>query len=402
MPVLRVLLVILALAFVPSSLAQEYWDPAQCLETMIDHIEHLEEDVADIEDLLVRIAEAEAKGETERATNFRTVLHSKRVDGIQSMLRRIDTVEYVYCDKSKFDPSLIASVDAARPYAEETEATVAAVEEPPKISVNGISTTFVPYEMLEGGGCKGPFLDLSINLINSGGAYPHPVDVERRQREYPNVDWTTRPFLTVTVLIDWGEGEGQEVIELPWSSFRGGTFEPGATMTVPYRLFVPSNEKSVRVGGWVTGATFLVVDGTSYQSAPYRTEASIPIWDVYTESAAVLTRYPNVLPPRKDIIELVVKAVVVNRGQSPIPGWVGGNFTMRHQPGGRIIGTVSGSTLFPFETSPAVLGQSTARELLKDKVFVDSSVHLLCPDGSAGTLSDGNTENNIRSLLGNE
>ena len=85
---------------------------------MIDHVEHLEEDVADIEDLRGLLAEAQRKGEAERVANFQRVLESKRVDGIQSMLRRIDTVEYIYCDKSKIDASLIARVDAARPWAE--------------------------------------------------------------------------------------------------------------------------------------------------------------------------------------------------------------------------------------------------------------------------------------------
>ena len=55
--------------------------------------------------------DAQRKGDTAQAAHFQTVLTSKRVDGIQSVLKRIDTVEYVYCDKSLFDPALIARVD---------------------------------------------------------------------------------------------------------------------------------------------------------------------------------------------------------------------------------------------------------------------------------------------------
>jgi hypothetical protein len=41
------------------------------------------------------------------------------------------------------------------------------------------------------------------------------------------------------------------------------------------------------------------------------------------------------------------------------------------------------------------------RARIKGETFVESSISLLCPDGSSGSLSDGNIENNNRVLKGN-
>jgi hypothetical protein len=191
----RGLFVLIVLALAQPALAVEFWAPADCEVYMLDPVRNLEEFVEEIEETRVLLDEAQRKGETELVANLETVLESKRVDGIQSVLKRIDTVEYVYCDKTLFDPALIARVDAVRPWAEGTE-TAAAVEEAPKIVVSGISTAFVPYAMLDGGGCKGPFLDLGVTIVNRGGVYPRAVDVEKRTREYPGVDWTTKPLLS--------------------------------------------------------------------------------------------------------------------------------------------------------------------------------------------------------------
>ena len=392
MPVLRVLLAVFGFALAQPALAVEFWDPAECRLYLEDDVRNLEDDVADIEDLLARIAEAERKGDGAAATNFRTILQSKRVDGIQGMLKRVDTVEYVYCDKSLFDPELIARVDAARPYAEETAVPVAATEEVPKIALTGIGSTFVPYEMLEGGGCKGPFLDLTINIANLGGSYPRKVDVDRRLREYPNENIFGKPLLSVTLLIDWGYGGGygQEVIPLAWDAFENGAFASGAAKTLPYRLFIPNDKTSVKLGGWVTGASFFVVDGESYQSATYETEASFSMWDIYTESVGVVS-----LPSRdnKNVIEAAIMATIVNRGNQDLPGPVAGNFTVKQN--NTWIGTFSGKSL---AASQPILAGTTVRAMIKGKTFVDSGIQLLCPDGSAGTLSDGNSANNVRTL----
>ena len=150
MPVLRVVFAMLALAFVQPALAVEFWDPAQCEEYMLDHVGHLEEYVTEMGEARVLLDAAQRKGDAAAAAHLEVVIESKRVDGIISMLKRIDTVEYVYCDKSLYDPALIARVDAVRPFAEAGEAVVAGVEEPVDLLVAGVTSTFVPYETIEG------------------------------------------------------------------------------------------------------------------------------------------------------------------------------------------------------------------------------------------------------------
>ena len=94
MAVLRVLLAVLGFAMAQPALAVEFWAPADCLVYMEDHIRNLEEDVGDILDLRERLDEAQRKGDAAAAANFEHILESKRVDGIQGILKRIDTVEY--------------------------------------------------------------------------------------------------------------------------------------------------------------------------------------------------------------------------------------------------------------------------------------------------------------------
>ena len=400
MPVLRVLFAMFVFAFVQPALAQEFWDPAQCEESMMDHVERLEEDVADIADLRMRLDEAQRKGETENAAIFQRNLESKRVDGIQSLLRRIDTVEYIYCDKSKIDPSLIARVDAVRPFAEAGEPAVAEVEEPVDLQVASVTSTFVPYEMIEGGGCRGPFIDLAITITNRGGTFPRAVDLEKRLREYPMAA-ETMPYFTVNLEFDWNNGVvgGQQTITVD-KSMLSGTLPKGASITLPLRVPVGNNQTAVTVKPMIQAGSFLQISADNkLQTKRVPFSFDIPIWDIYTQSVGVTFGIDR---DDKRIVNATVAAEIVNRGRSPIPGWVGGSFTVRQPANGPRVAAISGLTYRPIPDGGHVLGTTTVGRLIKGKVFVDSSIALLCPDGTGGTLSDGNIENNTRVLVGVE
>jgi hypothetical protein len=396
MPVLRVVFAVFAFAFAQPALAVEFWPAADCEIYMTDHVEHLEEDIADIEDLLVRIAEADRKGEAESAATFRNTLHSKRVDGIQSLLKRIDTVEYVYCDKALLDPSLIARVDAARPYGEETETVVAEVEEAVDLQVAGVTSTFVPYETIETGGCRGPFLDLAVTIANQGGTFPRAVDLEKREREYPGANM---PYFTVNLEFDWNNGVtgGQETIVVGKDMLSGGTLAKGGAITLPLRVRVGNNQTAVTVKPMIMAGSFLQISGDKLQTDRVPFSFDVPMWDIYTRSVGVVTG-----PDRdnKRIINATIKAEIVNLGTSPIPGWVAGSFSVRQVPNGPRLAVVSGLSYRPIPSGGDVLGQSTTAGIIKGKTFVDSAITLLCPDGTGGELSDGNVENNTRVLQG--
>lgn len=396
MPVLRIVFAMLAFGLVQPALAAEFWDPAQCLETMIDHVEHLEEDVVDIGELKTLLDAAQRKGDAAGAAHFETVLESKRVDGIQSMLKRIDTVEYVYCDKSLFDPALIARVDAARPYAEAGETVVAAVEEPVDLVVAGVTSTFVPYEMIETGGCRGPFIDLAITITNRGGTFPRPVDLEKREREYPGSNMS---YLTVNLEFDWNNGVvgGQQGITVDKTMLSGGTLPKGAAITLPLRVPVGNNQTAVTVKPMIMAGSFLQISGDNRlqtERVPYSFD--IPIWDAYTQSVGVASG-----PERdnKNIITAALVATIVNLGNSPFPGEISGSFSVRQPRDGPRVVTASGKSL---NGTGFIAAGGEVRARIKGDIFVESSIVLLCPDGSSGSLADGNIENNNRVLKGNE
>lgn len=390
MAVFRVLIVMLGLAVCQPALAVEFWPPADCALYMEDNVGNLEEYVEEIGETRIRLDEAQRKGDAAAVANFETVLRSKRVDGIQSMLKRIDTVEYVYCDKTLLDPSIIARVDAVRPYAEEGETVVAAIEEPAALQVASVTSTFVPYETIAGGGCRGPFIDLAITIVNNGGVFPRPVDLEKREREYPGSNMS---YFSVNLEFDWNNyGGAQEVITVDKSMLSGGTLPTGGAITLPLRIRVGNNQTSVTVKPMITAGSFLQIAGDKLQTDRVPFNFDIPIWDLYTQSVAVVSA-PSL--EDKSVLKAALKANIVNLGQAPLPGPTSGNFSVRQRMDGPRLLTASGVS---YGSPSPVLAGGEVRALIKGKTFVESSVQLLCPDGSAGDLSDGNVENNTRVL----
>lgn len=402
MPSLRGMFVGLVLfwAGAQPALAQQYWDAAQCAEAMIDHVERLEDDIADIQDLQKRLVEAERKGETERVANFQTILESKRVDGIQSLLKRIDEVEYVYCDKSLFDPSLIARVDAARPWADSAEPTLEA-EVAPALEIVAITSTFVPFETFEGGSCEGPYLDFVVTIQNRGGAFPRQVDLDVRKERWPTVA-DTWPYLTLILELKYNNGEtGQEQATIMADATGGlpsGAIPSGGAISIPVRVRILDNRTSVLVTGRFEG-TFLAVNGDDMKGPVFTaTDTAIPIWDLYTdhtETVAGIDVFNRTLKG-PDPLSATVKATIINRG-GPTPGYVQGNFTVRHTLDGPSLATVSGRSLAPGGNGLLPAGK-TIPAVFEKPIIVESHIFALCPDGTPGRLADGNVEDNTRVL----
>ena len=94
----------------------------------------------------------------------------------------------------------------------------------------------------------------------------------------------------------------------------------------------------------------------------------------------------------------MIKAAIVNLGKSPFPGQIEGSFNVRPSLDRPDILVASGRSL---EGSSDILAGNEIRQLIKGKTFVKSSIFLICPDGSYGSLADGNIENNTRVLQGN-
>ena len=122
----------------------------------------------------------------------------------------------------------------------------------------------------------------------------------------------------------------------------------------------------------------------------------VPIWDAYTQSVSVASG-----PDRenKRILKAAIKAAIVNLGKSPFPGQIEGSFNVRPSLDGPRLLVASGRSLEG--SSDIARGRTKCAQLIKGKTFVKSSIFLLCPDGSYGSLADGNIENNTRVLQGN-
>lgn len=394
MPVLRVLLAVLLLAYTEPAHAVEYWDAQQCAESILDTVEHLEENVERIKEALVLLDEAQRKGDAAAAAQLQRVIESNRFAGIQSKLRRLDEIDFIYCDESLIDPSLIARADATRPWAEETQTGVPEVEEAVDLQITDVSSTFVPYEMLDTGGCRGPFIDLAVTISNRGGTFPRPVDLQKRSREYADAA-ATMLYFAVNLEFDWSNGVtgGQQAIIVDKSMLGGGELPKGSSITLPLRMPVGNNQTAVTVKPKILAGPFLQISGDNRETERVPFIFDIPIWDAYTQSVIIVSG-PSL--EDKKVITGGIKATIVNLGQSPFPGGIEGNFGVRQQDGTRLM-TLSGKSL---EGTTDIYAGTELPAPIKGKTLVDSSLVLLCPDGSYGSLSDGNIENNTRTLQG--
>ena len=194
------------------------------------------------------------------------------------------------------------------------------------LQVAGVTSTFVPYETIETGGCRGPFIDLAITITNRGGTFPRPVDLEKREREYPG---TNMPYFTVNLEFDWNNGVvgGQQAITVDKSMLSGGTLPKGGAITLPLRVPVGNNQTAVTVKPMIHGR--LVPPDRGRQPARDRARAV----QLRCPDLGCLHPVGQVAsgPDREDkrILKGVIKATIVNLGKSPFPGQIEGNFNVR-------------------------------------------------------------------------
>jgi hypothetical protein len=166
----------------------------------------------------------------------------------------------------------------------------------------------------------------------------------------------------------------------------------GAAITLPLRVPVGNNQTAVTVKPMIAAGSFLQISGDKLQTDRVPFSFDIPIWDAYIYSIGVVSTLDL---EDKRILKGVLKATVQNLGQTPFPGEVEGHFAVRQPADGPRILIASGKSM---NRNMQILAGSEIRAPIKGKTFVESGLTLLCPDGSYGSLSDGNVENNTRML----
>lgn len=317
--------------------------------------------------------------------------------GIKGNLRYLETQPYKYCKKGVIDAALIAQVDAFRPLAEASDAP-AEPEAPPIVEIAGISSVFVPSETRQGGTCVGPFVDIVVTLKNRGGVFPRPVDMEARLARMP--DAGAAPFFTIVLDFDFGNGNtGHQQIAVMKGDLPNGQFPAGGQIGVPLHMAIASGQMQAEVKAHAEAPFLLTLTDGDDTTPVYATALAIPIWDIYTQTTQTIST-PQTSGKNKGRFETGVKATIINRGTSPTPGPVQGYFTVRHETGGASLASIEGTTQGPIAPggSADIYGFKMVAAKVESPIVVDALIFPLCPDGTAGTLVDGNEGDNNRTL----
>jgi len=355
----------------------------------------LEQDIVDFVEYQQEFAKAqsaaltaERRGDAAGAEANRKSAESRK-ESTRSLLKFIDSNIAPVCE-GKFRSDLLAKVDDARKFAE--GATAAAVKEEgmPDLRVTSITSAFVPFEMDQFGRCEGPFLHLVFTVTNGGGDFPRPVDAqtftERAERPAAELQ-----YFTVIGELDFGN-EMKQRLDLTVNGDTGN-IPSGGTITIPAKVKIGYNQTQAKATGKVAVAALLKNGSADFV---YSTELPVPIWDIYTESH-------QVLPPKKDQDDgktyILAKAVVTNKGGSPTPGPIQGSFIIKDTDTGRQITSWSEKTSGPVSGATDMYAKIRYDGGSFTHATVESSIIPLCPDGTVGNLADGDTKNNIRSLV---
>jgi hypothetical protein len=160
---------------------------------------------------------------------------------------------------------------------------------------------------------------------------------------------------------------GHQEIAADRSKFFGSVLKRGGSIELPVRFRVSDGQTRAHVSAQLLGAQSIKVSKDRLES---------------------------------DKPALGSRTTVRNQGKSNTPGPIEGSFRLYYPQGG-------GSPIYWNEKTrgPISAGgtatidaiKSISQPLLKE-FLVDAGVLLLCPDGSSGSLSDGNRENNRRTL----
>lgn len=171
-----------------------------------------------------------------------------------------------------------------------------------------------------------------------------------------------------------------------------GTLASGQSLQIPAKVKVENNQTHVRIKGSLLGYS-LVKTGTEGKP-PYETELDIPIWDIYAESHSVI----DGIDPDTKQYYIGGKAVVSNKGPTPTPGPIEASFMIYEIDPHQRISSWRGKTSGPVSGNAEMYARTDSDKKMPKDITVSSSITVMCPNGKAGGLSDGNTKNNIREL----
>jgi hypothetical protein len=262
----------------------------------------------------------------------------------------------------------------------------------PDVRVTHIKSEFIPYETDEKGSCSGPYLNLVFTVSNRGADFPRKADLDYAlSRMIPPHDKLN--FLTVVASMDFGNKEiSQKLLSVDRTKFPGDKLGGGSSIQVPLKLKIENNQTQLHISAKVEGGSFLK---TGNGQAKYGSDIAIPIWDIYTESNATAASTGDGGRPA-----ITTRTKITNKGKTRTPGAVEGYFTIRYSEDGPSKASWDGKT--DAAIGPGAVGEILSKKSVPEKIegkfLVESTLILLCPDGNPGTLSDGNFENNKRTL----
>jgi hypothetical protein len=286
---------------------------------------------------------------------------------------------------------------------------VSAQEDLPNLKVKSVSLTFIPYEPETQSptvACKGPFIDLKFVVTNSGADFPAASDLAlNRQVRTQEPEATMIYFTLIADLTAAGPGtDGQYVIDVDRSEVGSGVLKDGASIEQTLRVRVLDNQTSVRVSTSVVGGYFLKVANGKARSEPYDSGLlEIPLWDIYTEANLAIagTIEDETVKDKKTKVRpaVLTRTDITNRGKTATPGPIRGSFEIRYADGTPGV-SWSGKTNNPIAPSgvESVVEKTPVDTPLKPGYDVKTQILLLCPNGKDGDLSDGNRQNNMRTL----
>ena len=356
---------------------------------------NLEADVEDFEEYKTQFRKAQGGlANAERTGNAENVkAYQKNVgewkSNLETMLGFIDRDMIPECE-GKFSPELLVKAEEVRAFVKGGTGTEAQKEEGmPDLRVTKIESAFIPYDIDESGNCYGPYLDLTYTVSNQGGDFPRPVDLEeyakRAQQSPENLE-----FFNVYGELDFGN-DSRTSANFEVKGGNDGMIKKGGALKLKKRVRMEHNQTHANAWGYVQSSALLKNGGNSVR---YETEINVPMWDVYAESHEVI----DGIDPDTKQYYISTRGTVSNKGTTPTPGPIRGNFAIYDASTRQRIMSWSGETKGPVAGSEQILARTYSTVKVPAKVFVQSTVTPVCPDGKPGSIADGNTTNNLREL----
>jgi hypothetical protein len=381
---------------VQTSLADAYWTAEICNLSLEDSLDNIDESQTKIEAIRVTMEAAQRRGDSADVGQQKKSLESYQTIGIAGNLNYIDNDLLQHCDRSLLRPDLVARIEPARKLLEAAPDQTFAPDPMPDLQVTGVTSTFVPYLVDDKGRCSGPYMDLQFDVMNRGGDYPRPVDLKTNRERIKDAAEKMH-FFTIIAALDFGNGvTGHEQISVDRSMIKADGLPSTGSASVPFRLRVLDNQLRVRISAKIQGGLFLKVSNDQNESAAYDTAIDIPIWDVYTQDS--IASNPSLDQGYRTFRSLTT---IVNLGKTATPGPVEAHLALHHGKANAVAEAWTGRTTGP--VSPDVNGsifvdRPLSVVLEEGNRSTDSSLILLCPDGTYGSLADGNKDNNFRTL----